>query len=59
MRWPKLRLADDQAVADSGGETPAEQVLTVSAEDGESVGAERRFRWARAFAYCWRPPRAI
>ena len=59
MRWPKLRRADDQAVADSAGETPAGQVLTVSAEDGESVGAERRFRWARAFAYCLLPAVAL
>ena len=59
MRWPKLRRADDQAVADSAGETPAEQVLTVSAEDGESVGAERRFRWTRAITYGLLPALAL
>jgi Mce-associated membrane protein len=59
MRWPKLRRADDQAVADSAGETPAEPVHTVSAEDGEPVGVERRFRGTRAIAYWLLPALAL
>jgi Mce-associated membrane protein len=59
MRWPKLRRADDLGVADSAGETPAEPVHTVSAADGESVGAARRFRWTRAIAYGLLPALAL
>jgi Mce-associated membrane protein len=51
MRWPKLHRADHRGVADSAGETSAEPVPTVCAADGESVGAERRFRWTRAITY--------
>jgi len=59
MRWPKLRRADHRGVADSAAETPAEPVSAVSAADGESVGAERRFHWTRAVAYGLLPALAL
>ena len=59
MRWPKLRRADDQGVADSAGETPAEPVHTVSAAEGESVGVGPRFRGTRTIAYGLLPALAL
>jgi Mce-associated membrane protein len=59
VRWAKLRGADDQSVIDSAEETSAESVPTVSAADGESVGAERRSRWTRAIAYGLLPGLAL
>jgi Mce-associated membrane protein len=59
VRWSKLRRANDRGVADSAGDAPAEPVNTVSAETGVSAGAERRLRWARAFAYWLLPALAL
>jgi Mce-associated membrane protein len=59
MRWLKRRRADHPDVADSAGETPAEPMLTVCAADGESVAAERRFRWTRAITYGLLPALAL
>jgi Mce-associated membrane protein len=59
MRWPKLRRADHRGIADTKGETPAEPVHTVSAGDGESVVAVRRFRGTRAIAYGLLPALAL
>jgi Mce-associated membrane protein len=59
MRWPKLRRADHRCVADTEGETSADPVPTVCAEDGESVGAERRLRGTRAIAYGLLPALAL
>jgi Mce-associated membrane protein len=59
MRWPKLRRADHQGVADSVGETSAEPVTILCAADAESGGGARRFRWTRAVAYGLLPALAL